>query len=173
MVIGGWKEATRRIDILNFATSLVKDYQLQVIGDPQVPGKRATTAFTQFATKGEMWDAIDRIKKAALRIPQTGEPVWVGQSKTKEERIRGKKSLQPCAQSAALWKPSGSGSYNPQKKSKQTTAVARSTTLTRPLATASTISNTAYIHLPNWNLEPAQLEPVHAEILQGLQDAES
>ena len=91
MVIGGWKEATRKADIEKAIREIINHLDLKPIGDVQVPGKRATIAFIQFASKAEMWESAMKVKNANLKLPETGESIWASQSKSREDRIRGKK----------------------------------------------------------------------------------
>ena len=83
--------ATRKADIEKAIREIISHLDLKPIGDTQVPGKRATIAFLQFASKAAMWGSIMKIKSANLKIPETGEALWASQSKSREDRIRGRK----------------------------------------------------------------------------------
>ena len=41
-----------------------------------------------------------------------------------------------------------------------------------PLLTVNTTHNSVYIHLPNWPLEPEDLQQLHSSVISGLEEAE-
>ena len=42
-----------------------------------------------------------------------------------------------------------------------------------PLVTISTMSDTSHIHLPNWPIHPRELEPLHGQIRQSLEEIDT
>ena len=119
-----------------------------------------------------MWEAILKLKAASLKIPETGETMWFGQSKTREERIRSKKisntlkAVQRFVESKAIRELS-IGEIDADFRSGKIYHI------NLPLVTVSTHSNTVHLHLPNWPVHPDQLTELHTLIQQGLEEADS
>ena len=77
-----------------------------------------------------MWESIMKIKKANLKISGTGEAIWASQSKTREERIRGRK-ISTTLRLAKEFVYNKTSEVSKKRNWTQTTVPEKSTTSTR------------------------------------------